>query len=356
MMTDACTKSPGHLVAEILTGSWRYAPPPLECSTKELEDIAPLLQRSGAAALSWWRLQHSNLRDVPAAKELHQAYRRNTLQAILNQQTIKQVVALLRSVEVEPILVKGWAAARAYPEQGLRPYGDIDLCVRPAQFAAAESALKNLHDKQFEVDLHCGFKKFGDADADEIFSRSQLVSLEETSVRVLSAEDHLRVLSIHMLREGAWRPLWLCDIAAAVESRPSNFDWDRCLSKNRRQADWVICAIKLTQQLLGADIHDTQAAQRKKRLPRWLVPTILKEWESLLPSMARRYSAPMALYLRRPAGVLNGFRHRWPNPIEATVSVQGPFNDFPRLPFQISNCLVRTAKFARQLPKLLRGQ
>jgi len=28
---------------------------------------------------------------------------------------------------VEPILGKGWAIARLYPERGMRPYGDIDL-------------------------------------------------------------------------------------------------------------------------------------------------------------------------------------------------------------------------------------
>ena len=156
---------------------------------------------------------------------------------------------------------------------------------------------------------------------------------------------------IHMLREGAWRPLWLCDIAAAVEARPANFDWDRCLSKNTRQAQWVICAITLAQQLLGARVNGTPAEQRKRQLPHWLVPTILKEWESPLPSMVQRHRVPLANYLRSPAGVLKGLRHRWPNPIEATIGVRGPFNNLPRLPFQLGNCLARIAKFTARLPK-----
>lgn len=354
-MLKAPAESHGHLVAATLQGSWRRSPTALECTASKLEEIAPLLQRSGAAALCWWRIQSSELRDNSVAKSLHQAYRLNTLQAALTQQTIKETIALLRTISIEPILIKGWAAARVYPAQGLRPYGDVDLCVRPEQFAAAGSALNNLSDKQYEVDLHSGFEKFGGgASVDEIYARSQLVQLEETKVRVLCAEDHLRILSIHMLREGAWRPLWLCDIAATVESLPASFDWDRCLSKNRRQADWILCAIKLAQQLLGADISGTPAAEKSKPLPRWLVPTILKEWESLLPSMAQRHRAPMAGYLRRPASVLKGLRHRWPNPIEATISVRGTFNDLPRLPFQIGNCLARTAKFMARLPKTLR--
>jgi hypothetical protein len=340
----------------MLTGSWRRSPTAFACTASELEEIAPLLQMSGAAALCWWRIQSSSLRDIPVAKSFQQAYRLNTLQAAVNQQTIEETIALLRSVEIDPILVKGWAVARVYPEHGLRPYGDIDICVRPEQFAAAGSALNNLPDKQYEVDLHCGFEKFGGGRLDEIYARTQLVRLGATNVRVLSSADHLRVLCIHMLREGAWRPLWLCDIAAVVESLPANFDWDACLSENRRQADWVLCAVSLTQQLLGADISHTPAAHRTRRLPRWLIPTILKEWESLLPSMSQRHRAPVANYLRSPAGLLRGLRHRWPNPIEATISARGSFNDLPRLPFQLGNCLARTAKFAARLPKLLREQ
>jgi hypothetical protein len=353
-MLKASAESHGRLVAEALQGCWRRAPTALECRASKLEEIGPLLQGSGTAALCWWRIQSSELRDTPLAKSFQRAYRLNTLQAILTQQTIKETIALLRSYGIEPILVKGWAAARAYPEQGLRPYGDIDLCVRPEQFAAAERTLNTLSYKQCEVDLHAGFAKLGGGSVDEIYARSQLARLEETEVRIACAEDHLRILSIHMLREGAWRPLWLCDIAAAVESLPANFDWDACLGENRRQADWIICAIKLAEQLLCAEIGKTPAAQRTRELPRWLVPTILKEWETLLPAMTERHRAPMAQHLRYPAEILKGLYNRWPNPIEATVSVHGPFNDLPRLPFQLGNCLARTVKFTARLPKLLR--
>ncbi|HUQ31305.1 MAG TPA: nucleotidyltransferase family protein [Pyrinomonadaceae bacterium] len=353
-MAEVHVKSPGRLVAEMLRGSWRVSPPPLEFTPTQLKEITPLLQNSGAAALSWRRVQSSDLRDAPHARQLHQSYRRYTLRAALIQQTIKRAIACLNGIGVEPFLVKGWAAARLYPEQGLRPYGDIDLCVRPLQLAAAKGALKNLADEQHEVDLHCGFETLGGGDVDEIYARSQLAQLEETSVRLLSAEDHLRVLSIHMLREGAWRPLWLCDIAAAVEARPARFDWDQCLGKNRRQADWIICSIALAGQLLGADVSDTPAVQRTKQLPRWLIATVFKEWEAVKPSMTERHITPMARYLRYPTGILKGLRHRWPNPIEATVQVRGPFNELPRLPFQLGNCLARTAKFAARLPQSLR--
>jgi hypothetical protein len=43
----------------------------------------------------------------------------------------------------------------------------------------------------------------------------------------------------------------------------------------------------------------------------------------------------MATYLRNPAGLLKALRTRWPDPIEATIRLKGPFNEVPRLPFQI---------------------
>jgi len=301
--------------------------------------------------LCWRRVRVSKLRDAPAAREFHQAHRQNFLQAALRERAIEKVFGLLRAAGVEPILVKGWSAARLYPERGLRPHGDIDLCVRPDQFGPAEAALwESLSYGRYEVDLHAGFDALGGGDAEAIYARSRLVKLGSTDVRVLGREDELRVLAAHMLREGAWRPLWMCDVAAAVEAAGTGFDWDCCLTESRRQADCVNCAIRAAHELLGADIEGTPAARLTKPLPRWLVPTVLKEWASRRPSMPERHRAPMA-YLRSPAGILKGLRHRWPNTIEATVVARGPFNDWPRLPFQLGSYVARTVRFAARRPK-----
>jgi hypothetical protein len=353
-MPKANGTSRGSSVAAALAGSWRRSPPTFECSAEELETVAPLLLKSGAAALIWRRVRHSGQQATPAVKEFHQAYRLNTLHAALYQQTLEQVVTRLREAGIEPLPVKGWCAARAYPEEALRPCADIDLCVRPEQFAAAADMLKDLRGGRHVVDLHRGFEKFGGGRFDAIYERAQSVKLAETDIRIPRAEDHLRVLAIHMLREGAWRPLWLCDIGAAVESRPDNFDWNLCLGHNRCWSNWILCALRLAHQLLSADISDTPAAEKHKPLPQWIISAILKEWESLQPSMTQRHLAPMGIYRWYPSGIFNGFRQRWPNPIEATVVVGGSFNRWPRLPFQAGAYLTRGAKFAVRLPKLLR--
>jgi hypothetical protein len=184
-----------------------------------------------------------------------------------------------------------------------------------------------------------------------LYARSQLVGLGGVEVRVLSPEDHLRILCVHLLGHGAFRPLWLCDIAAALECRSASFDWDRCLGENRRRADWVLCTLGLAHKLLEVRINDTPAAARAISLPSWLVPHVLKQWES--PYVASqpqvKYHPAMSTYLRHPAGVIKAIRKRWPDPLEATIRLRGPLNELPRLPFQIGYSLSRITKFLTHL-------
>src|SRR5262249_49548209 len=145
------------------------------------------------------------LRNSPEAIQLQQSYWFHSLEAAFHERSLKRVIPLLRSSGVEPLVVKGWAIARLYPEPGLRPYCDLALCVSPDHYQAAQSALKNLEGEACAVDLHLGFGKFYERETDDIFARSQLVRLGDLEIRVLGAEDDLRFLCLHLLRHGAVR-------------------------------------------------------------------------------------------------------------------------------------------------------
>jgi hypothetical protein len=133
----------GSLVAEVLAGAWRAsAPPSLQISERELDEVTPLLYDSGTAALGWRRVSKTQLRASSSAEVLHQAYRLQSLQSEIHEQKITKVFRLLRQAQVEAILGKGWATARMYAEKALRPYGDIDICVRPEHFKLAEETLR----------------------------------------------------------------------------------------------------------------------------------------------------------------------------------------------------------------------
>jgi hypothetical protein len=349
-MKITLSQTMGGLVARFLAGAWRLKPPAFDLSSHDLEKIAPLLLRSGAAGIGWWRLRGSELQDCLAAIELRQTHRLYTLQSRIDKSKIEKVFTLLRAAGVDPILIKGWAAARYYPEKGLRPYGDIDVCVRKEEYKSAECALAKLDPVQFKVDLHAGFAKFGIREEEELHARTVLVDIGGAEIRILGAEDHLRVVCFHLMREGAWRPLWLVDVAAALEAQSENFDWNYCLGE-KLQARPVVSAIALAHLLLDAEIEHIPDAQRFNKTPRWLVPTVLKEWGSRMPSMQSRQALPMLSHLRHRGDLLNGLRQRWPNPIEATTTMNGPFNELPRLPFQIGNSLLRIGAFLAHLPK-----
>ncbi len=352
---DTDPRRRGKLVASALAGAWRASPPPPppppSLSPADLIEITPLLLRTGAGGLGWWRVRSSELRTSAAALELRQAYRLYTLQAGRQERQIVQAITLLRSAGVEPLLAKGWAVARLYPERGLRPYGDIDLCVRPEQHAAAVAALAAPAAETVVVDLHKGLPELHRPSLEDVYRRSKLVPLGDVDVRILGPEDHLRYMCIHMLRHGAYRALWLCDIAVALESLPKDFDWEYFLLADRRRADWVASTVCLAHQLLGARLDGIPVAERARHLPRWLLPSVLSQW-----SIGEHYmdSPSMAHSFRHPGQLLRALRLRWPNPLQATVGVGGPFNELPRWPFQLWECVLRTAYFLTQLPTLIR--
>src|SRR5258708_5374508 len=119
----------GRLVAALLGGAWRTASSAPNLSETELAEITPLLCQTGSAALGWWRIRHSTFASSPAGLQLHEAYRQFRLSALIHEREIKYILSLLRDAGIEPVLVKGWAIARLYPDRGLRPYCDSDICV-----------------------------------------------------------------------------------------------------------------------------------------------------------------------------------------------------------------------------------
>src|SRR5690349_9636225 len=124
----------GRLVGRVLAGSWRDPLPALDLTPADLDRVSPLLLDTGAAALGWRRLRPTPLAGLRAAHRFREFYRSHGLQAALHERSVAGLVGHLRSVGVEPLLAKGWAVARLYPEPGLRPFGDIDLCVPPEQY------------------------------------------------------------------------------------------------------------------------------------------------------------------------------------------------------------------------------
>ena len=172
--------SQGDLMAVALAGSWRDAPPPLELSADEIELMMPCLLKSGSGALVWRRLRESDIQDARLSFEFERASRVQLLDAAVHAHNLGKAFALFREAGIEPVLVKGWAIARHYPDAALRPYGDMDLCVRREQFRAARDITESVEGRKLWIDLHEGFAALDGRDEDELYARSRLVRLGET--------------------------------------------------------------------------------------------------------------------------------------------------------------------------------
>src|SRR5258707_637619 len=87
------------------------------------------------------------------------------------------------------------------PGAPLLRYGDIDLVIRSEQYSATASAISaaiaaNEIDIAYYIDLHRGFEDLDDHSFDDLYSHSSILKLDDVDVRVLSPEDHLRILCV----------------------------------------------------------------------------------------------------------------------------------------------------------------
>lgn len=249
--------------------------------------------------------------------------------------------------KIKPVLIKGWAAAFNYPDPHLRRLGDFDLAVNPGDFERAIVLQKNL--KAGEVDLHSGLRHLDRVEWDDLFDNSILVKCGERDIRVLRPEDHLRVLCVHWLGDGGREKEKLWDIFYAVKNRSADFNWDRCLGiVSRKRRKWIIYTIGLTHRYFGLSIDDLSFAEESKKLPPWLIKTVEKEWKHPVEFQ----------YLQSCLGSREEFlkqlgRRFPPNPIQATVNMEGDFDSPTRILYQIGDVFGRLTPSIRRVWNVL---
>ncbi len=138
------------------------------------------------------------------------------LRAKVSEERIKSAFRLFRENAVEPILIKGWAAAIEYPEKFQRNFTDIDLCVSPDLYEKGLKIISSEEGNKLNIDLHRGFRHLDRLEWSRSFQNSKVVMLDDVPVRVLRSEDHLRVLCAHWRQ----RPAPALIQAAALPRQP----------------------------------------------------------------------------------------------------------------------------------------
>jgi len=272
--------------------------------------------------------------------------------AAAGARSVVQAFRLFREKRIEPILIKGWAASRAYPVGHTRIYTDVDLAFDCNDFDRATRIVRDAEVSGLAIDLHNELRHLDTVAWPDLFSNSVLVDLEGEKVRVLRYEDHLRVLCVHFLTDGAWFRERLWDIYYAVDRRGSDFDWSRCLdvvADHRRR--WIICVIGLAHRYLDLDVESLPFADEARRLPKWLIESVERQWsgaERLVPLVTvahDRRQMMRQLTMRFP-----------PEPIYSTIDMEGSFDSRFRFHYQMGSFVRRSVRSVGRLARAALGR
>ena len=190
-----------------------------------------------------------------------------------------EVVQLFAEVAIEVRLLKGPAVAHLdYPDPAWRAFGDIDVLVPPAQYDDAIRALLAVGGRRRSQEVRPGFdRRFGKGacvtllngvqvdvhrtlasgpfgltvDLGELFRRSEVVTLADRPIPVLSRELRLVHACYHAaLGDAVPRVVALRDVAQMLGSTELDFDEVRRIGKRWRAEIVLARAISLTWDAL----------------------------------------------------------------------------------------------------------
>lgn len=254
----------------------------------------------------------------------------------VQEKRLNDVWKKFTDADLTPILIKGWATAIFYPNPAERLYVDFDLVFDPGEFEKAQE-FSRVSEMGIAIDFHNGPRHLDSFSFAQLYQNSVLKECGEGFVRVPSDEDHLRIICVHWLNDGGADKEKLWDIYYAVRNRRSDFDWEKCLSVvDGKRRFWVICAIGLACRYLNLPSDDLPFADEFKRIPKWVYRTVEREWKSDVKLL------PLHYFLKDKKELWKQIKKRIPpNPIQATIEVNGPINNFPRIYYQLADVIKR---------------
>jgi len=274
------------------------------------------------------------------------------LQRKVQEIRVLQAFALFRENNIEPVLIKGFAAGRYYPDSVPRLSIDIDFAVAAADHEAALGVCRSLAADGLAIDLHNELRHLDTVAWSDLFDNSRLIHLDAGTIRVLRPEDHLRVLCVHWLTDGGTNKARLWDIYYLIANREADFDWDRFLAPvSERRQRWLLCTVGLAQRYLGLDLDDAPIKDQVGDLPGWLIKTVEREWAT----ETKAQPLETVIYDRKKL-VKQIWKRMHPNPIWATVQMEGSFDAKTRFFYKIGNTFKRIMPSISRISNTLRGR
>jgi len=223
----------------------------------------------------------------PALQRLADYHLRSSFRNVLVLRQAASAAQLLATRGIPVIFLKGvHLAGWIYPEAALRSMADIDLMVPRERLADAEQIfveagfgplprpdfgerlnryahIAPLRRKgSLDLEVHYSIERPTSPfriDVAQLWERSRQAVLEETPVRLLSAEDLLLHLCLHASYHHRYdrSPLkGLLDVAAVVTRHEADLDWVALVGRARQwgATRFVYCTLRLAREVLDAPI------------------------------------------------------------------------------------------------------
>lgn len=251
---------------------------------------------------------------------------------------------IFREHGIEPVLIKGLAAAQYYPITKLRQSVDMDLAFSSADSDAATALVRSGAMAGLAIDTHRELRHLDLVDWDDLFANTRLLEFDGGNIRVLRPEDHLRVLAVHWLTDGGANKDRLWDIFYMIDGRGTDFDWDRFLNVEPHRRRWLTCAAGLASRYLGLDLSGTPIEEEARDIPDWVIKTVESEWAS------ETKLQPLEVSLGSFGEFAAQIKRRLnPNPIWSTVVMNGSFDAKTRFFYHIGTAFSRIMPSYRRI-------
>jgi hypothetical protein len=273
-----------------------------ELSDADWASLVGLAIRQGVPGLLYHRLSTSLSLLAPddVLAELRSWHLQTALDNMALYRELHRVLSALREAGIQVLVLKGAHLAQAvYRDLALRSMKDADILVRLADLERAEACLAGLGyqlftesadrtwyarnhfhfhyllpDSGVRVELHWGLVPPGSTiqlDLTGLWERSEQAIIAGIQVRVLSPEDHLLYLCLHLTRQFTFNYFGvrsLHDLVLLTRYFGAQLDWAGLGTRARAwgSANATYLALLLAKELLGAalppDLEDHLSPDR----------------------------------------------------------------------------------------------
>ena len=286
------------------------------------EYLLKLVEFHGIVPLVAHNLIKNDFRDQipePYFERLSGAYNSTLYRNVLLSNELASVLSTFSKRGIAVIPLKGTVLAETiYENPALRVSADMDILVHPEDIAKARSLLSELGYQQIPepphwehhfhevpyckqtiipifVELHWDLedRRLATVPEAEIWDRAQPLDLQEISTKVLSPEDNLLFLAIHLCKHSKELLKFLGDIAELLKKYQDTLDWDYIIASARSwQTDVAVYyTLVRASDLLRAPVPARSLeALRPGLWRRWLLSLLVNRENFVTPGQVNRLS------------------------------------------------------------------